>query len=66
MRRSLPMSRRRQPFQGQISWMEAKRRWKHWLRWATAVRMRLRAVRKVTDVPPDDVEAILEAALKNL
>ena len=26
----------------------------------------LRAVRKVTDVPPDDVEAILKAALKNL
>ena len=25
----------------------------------------LRAVRKVTDVPPDDVEGLLKAALKN-
>ena len=32
---------------------------------ATAVQMPSGAVRKVTDVDPEDVEAILKAALKN-
>ena len=29
------------------------------------MRMRFGRVRKVTDVPPDDVEGLLKAALKN-